>query len=315
MDTMASPPLTQEQINRFHEDGFLIVENLLDQELVDRLVERVEPLFAGEFETGVFPDEWHWNPYLGTPNASAQMTGAWKSDRTLASVILSAKIGQISAALGGWTGTRLMGDSLWMKPCGATETTLHQDSMYSFYHTPQEIVVCWIALSHAVPGASTIEYVRGSHRWKLSSTVPEFHAPSKSYHWEMEQAAKRAGIDEPEVIQLAVKPGSCAFHHGHMWHGSGKNTMPGTVRRSLVLAHIPAESRFKPAGAYVPGGYIAGRYKRFGDDTMDESFFPIVWQQDGYRTPFLADYCQDPLADSAAAQPALAGHYGATRLN
>jgi ectoine hydroxylase-related dioxygenase (phytanoyl-CoA dioxygenase family) len=263
--------LTEEQVASFHRDGFLIVENLLDQVWVDRLVERVEPLFAGEFETGVYPDEWHWNPYLGLPGAAGQMTSVWKSDRTLAAVILSSRIGQICAELEGWTGSRLLGDSLWLKPYGAKETTLHQDSMYSFYHTPQEIVVRWIALSHAIRGASTIEYVRGSHQWVLSETVPEFHTPSKSYRWEMEQAAQRAGIMEPEVLQLELKPGSYAFHHGNMWHGSGKNLMPEAVRRSLVIAHIPSESKFKPVDAYVPGGYIAGRYKRYGDDTMDES--------------------------------------------
>lgn len=295
-----SSPITSEQVAQFHEDGFLIIEDLIDQDLVNRLAERIDPLFAGEFETGIYPDEWHWNPYLGLPGASGQMTSVWKSDRTIASVVLSAKIGQIAAALEGWSGSRLLGDSLWQKPFGATETTLHQDSMYSFYHTPQEIVICWIALSHAVPGGSTIEYVKGSHRWALADTVPEFHAPSKSYRWEMEQAAKRAGIDQPEVLQLELRPGSCAFHHGHMWHGSGKNLMPDMVRRSLVLAHIPAESQFKPTGAYVPGGYIAGRYKRFGDDTMDESFFPIVWREDGYRTPFLQDYCADPLVNVPA---------------
>ena len=264
---------------------------------------RVEPLFAGEFETGDYPDEWYWNPFLGLPGASGQMSNVWKSDRTLASVVLAAKMGEISAALSGWSGSRLLSDSLWMKPFGATETTLHQDSMYSFYHTPQQLVTCWIALSHAVRGASPIEYVRGSHRWMRSGAVPEFHAPKQSYRWEMEQAAKRAGIDQPEVMELELKPGSCAFHHGHMWHGSGKNVMPGVVRRSLVIVHIPAESRFQPADAYVPGGYIPGRYKRFGDDTMDESFFPIVYQADGYRSPFLADYCKDALTDPLALVP------------
>lgn len=287
--------LTTEQVQSFHEDGFLIVKNLLSEEIVNRLVERIEPLFAGEFETGVYPDEWHWNPYLGLPGASGQMTSVWKSDRVMASVILSAKIGEIAANLGNWNGTRILGDSLWTKPFGATETTLHQDSMYSFYYTPnQQEVVCWIALSHAMPGGSTIEYVRGSHRWALSDTVPEFHGPKKSYRWEMEQAAKRLGIDEPDVLQLELNPGDCAFHHGNMWHGSGKNLMPDFVRQSLVIAYIPSEAKFMPAGAYVPGGYIAGRYKRYGDDTMDESFFPIVWQQDGGRSRFLADYCEDP---------------------
>lgn len=120
--------LTPEQIAQFHEDGFLIVENLLNADLVNRLVERVAPLFASQFETGVYPDEWYWNPKLGLPGASGQMSNVWKSDRFLASVTLSAQIGEISAALGNWNGTRILSDSLWMKPYGASETPLHQDS-------------------------------------------------------------------------------------------------------------------------------------------------------------------------------------------
>ncbi|MEX2480996.1 MAG: hypothetical protein WD928_09060 [Gammaproteobacteria bacterium] len=39
-------------------------------------------------------------------------------------------------------------------------------------------------------------------------------------------------------------------------------------------------------------GYIYSRYKRFGDDTMDESFFPILWREDGYRSPFIDPYVE-----------------------
>jgi phytanoyl-CoA hydroxylase len=283
--------ITSEQIEQFHRDGFLIVPNLMPPERMQRLADRVESLFAGNFETGVYPDEWYWNPRLGLPGASGQMSNVWKSDRAFASVVFSAELGEISATLGGWSGTRVLTDSLWMKPYGASETTHHQDSMYCHYHTPQELVICWLALSPAMPGASTIEYVPGSHRWSLSQTVAEFHATSTGYRGEMEQAAKRAGIENPTVLQLTLNPGDCAFHHGHMWHGSGKNLKPDFLRRSLVVSHIPSTARFKPAGAYVSGGYLPGRYKRFGDDTMEESFFPIVWQQDGYRTPFLQEYC------------------------
>ncbi|MEM9265248.1 MAG: phytanoyl-CoA dioxygenase family protein [Cyanobacteria bacterium P01_F01_bin.13] len=289
MQTTIEAPLSAEQIEQFHCDGFLVVENLLDSDWVDRLVERFDPLFAGEFETGVYPDEWHWNPYLGKPGAAGQMTGVWKCDRAVAAAMMSAKIGRMAATLEGWSGARLLADGIWQKPGGAKETTLHQDSMYINYHTPPGVVTCWIALSHAIAGASTIEYARGSHHWPLSEAVPEFHNQHKSYRSEMEQAAKLAGVDTPEVVQLSISPGSGVFHHGNTWHGSGKNTLD-VVRRSMVLAYIPAAAQFKPFGAYVPGGYIAGKYRRHHDDTMDESFFPIVWHHDGYRTSFLENY-------------------------
>ncbi|WP_323366792.1 phytanoyl-CoA dioxygenase family protein [Leptothoe sp. PORK10 BA2] len=278
--------MTTGQIEQFHRDGFLVVEDLLPPDLVERLVARFDPLFAGDFETGIYPDEWHWNPYLGKPGAAGQMTGVWKCDRTLFSAMMSPAIGHMAATLEGWHGARLLADGIWQKPGGAKETTLHQDSMYINYHTPPSVVTCWIALSHAVAGASTIEYARGSHQWELSTAVPEFHNQNKSYRSEMEQAAQAVGVDQPDVVQLNIPPGGGVFHHGNTWHGSGKNTMD-VVRRSMVLAYVPANAEFQPCGSYVPGGYIAGKYRRQGDNTMDESFFPIVWREDGYRTPFL----------------------------
>ena len=49
--------LTDEQVFQFNQNGFLIIENLIDEEMVDLLRARFELLFAGEFETGIYPDE------------------------------------------------------------------------------------------------------------------------------------------------------------------------------------------------------------------------------------------------------------------
>ena len=48
--------LSQNQINQFQEDGFLVVEYLLGLETVGVLRQRFEYLFRGEFETGASPD-------------------------------------------------------------------------------------------------------------------------------------------------------------------------------------------------------------------------------------------------------------------
>ncbi|MBE9079822.1 hypothetical protein IQ241_21420 [Romeria aff. gracilis LEGE 07310] len=51
---------------------------------------------------------------------------------------------------------------------------------------------------------------------------------------------------------------------------------------------LAGESPRLQGGEHVNSEQIA-QYKRYGDAAMDESFFPIVWQADGYRTPFLKD--------------------------
>ena len=46
-----------------------------------------------------------------------------------------------------------------------------------------------------------------------------------------------------------------------------------------------ADARFHPEHADP----VYSRYRRVGDTTLDESFFPIVWTRDGYRTEWLVD--------------------------
>ena len=47
--------LTQAQIEKFHEDGFIVIEYFLTAEEVRLARSRFEPLFRGEFATGLAP--------------------------------------------------------------------------------------------------------------------------------------------------------------------------------------------------------------------------------------------------------------------
>lgn len=49
--------LGEDDIARFRRDGFLIVERFLSEERVTALRESFPKLFAGKFDTGVYPDE------------------------------------------------------------------------------------------------------------------------------------------------------------------------------------------------------------------------------------------------------------------
>jgi phytanoyl-CoA hydroxylase len=289
--------LTEVQLRRFNEDGFLILENFLPLEFTQRLIERMEPLFAGQFETGIYPDEWYWRPGLSLPDITREMCNAWKCDLTIASLVLSAEIGRLSATLAGWAGARIGQDSLWLKPPGAKAIAMHQDGAYINYLDPPAMMTCWMALNDASAADGTLVYAKGSHRWNLINVAGEFHAPIKDYRWAMLQAAAQAGVPEPELVVVEVPAGGCAFHHGRTWHGLGQTTRTEGRFHSIGLHTIPAHAQFH---ATNPAGYIYGRYKRVGDRTMDESFFPVLWREDGYRTPFLADYCEDGLLSRSA---------------
>ncbi|MBF2000070.1 MAG: phytanoyl-CoA dioxygenase family protein [Synechococcales cyanobacterium M58_A2018_015] len=286
-----STPITDAQIQQFQADGFLVIERFLDADWVARLVSKIEPLFAGHFETGMYPDEWYWRPGLSLPDVTREMCNVWKCDRTVASVVLSAEIGRISALLAGWPGARIGQDSLWFKPAGGKAVALHQDATYISYIDPPEMITCWIALDDTHRDTGTIEYVRGSHRWELVTEIGDFHAPEHDYRATMMRAAAKAGLANPDIVPVEIPAGGCVFHHGWMWHGSGPNQRTDRVRRSLGIHTLSSAAQFRD----TQPGYIYGRYKRIGDSTMDESFFPILWTRDGYRSPHLKDYCGDAL--------------------
>ncbi|MFO7478497.1 MAG: phytanoyl-CoA dioxygenase family protein [Methyloceanibacter sp.] len=279
--------LGDEDIARFREDGFLIKQRFIGADEVKRLRARFEPMFRGVFDTGLYPDEWNWMEGRDQPDRTRQICNGWKSDRTVAARILSAEIGRACARLAGWPGARLGQDNVLWKPPGAKSLGFHQDDAYCQWVVPSGYITFWIGLDDTAADGGTLEYARGSHKWGVRPPRHAFHAPD-DYRAAMREAAEAAGVAAPEIVPVEVPAGGCAIHHGSTWHGSGPNRLE-VPRRSLVAHCISSEAGFHPTEI----SYIYNRYKRAGDDRMDESFFPILWREDGYRTPFLDTHRAD----------------------
>jgi hypothetical protein len=280
--------ITDGQAAAFRADGFVVVDQIIDPGRAADVAGRYPDLFAGKFETGLLPDEWNWKPGRDPEDRTRQICNAWKSDRLIASIVLDAGIGRACAQLGGWAGTRLSQDNVLWKPPGGKALGYHQDSSYELWADPPDWVSCWIALDDTTAAGGTVEYVRGSHRWPHWGMIEQFHAPD-DYRKDLGEAAREAGVDEPEIVKIVVPRGGGVFHDGWTWHGSGINH-GDRPRRSLVAHCMPARTRFHPTIT----GAIYGRYKRFGDLAMDESFFPVTWHESGRRSEFIDSYLSGP---------------------
>ena len=283
--------LTREQVERFREDGLLIVDRIIDPETADALARRYDRLFRGEFETGVAPDEVNWQDGRSPPELTRQICNGWKADRTVAQVVLREDIGRTCAALAGWPGARVMVDNVLWKPAGTRPLGFHQDNSYLDWFAPTELLSCWIALDDTSAEGGTMEVVRGSHRWGKFPMATEFHGPER-YREEMQAAAARIG-EEPEIVPIVVEKGGGSFHHGWTWHGSGFNRS-SNPRRSLVVHMCSSESRYVLDRLGHGTGRIYSRYRRLGDDTMDENYFPITWSAKGGRTRAIESYLGAP---------------------
>jgi ectoine hydroxylase-related dioxygenase (phytanoyl-CoA dioxygenase family) len=91
----------------------------------------------------------------------------------------------------------------------------------------------------------------------------------------------------PETVSIEVPVGGTAFHHSLTWHGSDANLDRLREQRAVTSVCCPAKSRFKPDHLNEELGAVFARHRQ-PDDAMDENQFPILWSDDGTRTPGLA---------------------------
>ena len=276
--------LAPEQVATFRRDGFLIVEEgLVSERALELLRGRYLPLFDGKYETGIRPDEVNWVPGRDPEDRTRQLCNGWKSDNMIAAQVLSERTGRLAAQLAGYSGVRILQDNVLWKPPGTKAIGFHQDSSYADYLVPPEMITCWVSLHETHADAGPIEFVRGSHDWPKSPPArSEFHAPDDWLAGPRVAAPEGTKLD---LVPVVVRPGGGSFHHGLTWHGSAPNTS-GTVARMALVSHlIPAETRFHETNVDI----TYSRYRRHGDLSLDESFFPIVWSESGYRTSWLAE--------------------------
>jgi phytanoyl-CoA hydroxylase len=180
-------------------------------------------------------------------------------------------------------------NAIWKPPSGKA-LLCHQDAAYLDHLDPPNMTTCWMALDDTAADTGTIFYVRGSHRWPHAPLGGSFHAPDDWLAHVREALPKNA---ELELVPIEVPAGGAAIHDGWTFHGSPANERADAERRSIISHLISTGTRWNPAHAHP----IYSRCRRPGETELDEAFFPVLWR-DGYRTPWLEDYCPGPAVDA-----------------
>jgi phytanoyl-CoA hydroxylase len=271
---MITALLNENLLLDFNQNGFLVLDKFIDLQYLDKLRERIEPLFKGEFETGLEPDEWNWKYGQDADDVTRQICNAWKSDNLIKQIVCNSIIGECASKLMGWDGARLLQDNVIWKPPGGKSLLFHQDASYDDWIVPQTMVTCWMPLDDTYIENGSLEFVSGSHKWGLSNPSDSFHAPD-DYKKELKKYVK----DNNKILDLVevnIPAGGVSFHHGLTWHGSGPNNSINH-RRALVAHCVPSDAKFHPTNCGGTGK-IYRKYKMNNSDDLNESFFPILWK-------------------------------------
>ncbi len=214
----------------------------------------------------------------------------WKADRVLAATTLARRNAELAARLAAVPGLRLAQDNAIWKPPSGKALLCHQDAAYPDHLDPPNMTTCWIALDDTSRDTGTIFYVRGSNHWPHAPAEGAFHAPDD---WLAHVERARPEGAELELVPIEVPAGGAAFHDGWTFHGSPPNERADAERRSIISHMISTATRWNPDHPHP----IYSRYRRPGERELDEAFFPVLWCEDGRRTPWIdGDFAAASLA-------------------
>ncbi|MGI2904427.1 phytanoyl-CoA dioxygenase family protein [Tolypothrix sp. VBCCA 56010] len=252
--------LTSEDVQKFRNDGVLLVPNILEPSIIAKILARIPSMLKGEYATGIKPAEIKIDP-TNTQQISGKL---WESEPEIKAVVLDPELGRACAILGDWEqyGSKAVHSSLWRKPPGAPETTIHQDAAYVDTFIPNKLITALIALENMTIEAGSTQYILGSHKWGLGRRVRSLRE-SEDYTAEAKTAAREAGVGNFEIFTTNVESGTIVFHDGLLWHGAGRNNSQ-QQRVALSCAIMPANIKT----VSVDDPYVFG----------EASEYPFTWQ-------------------------------------
>ena len=243
--------LSTEQTERFHDEGYLILDPCLEEGQVEALRERVRGIADGEVE---FPE----SSVEYEPGASGRrMEHLRKINKPSGHdsfFVGHARHPRILEAIVDLLGedVKLFGDQLFMKPPGGIEKTYHQDCPY-FPIRPMEMITAWVALDDVTEENGCMYVVAGSH--KLGAVD---HSEAWMVGDRKDMRIPDAAIDRERERAVTLRAGGCSFHHGLIQHRSGPNRTP-TFRRGLATHYMTARSHWTGEGDQPSYHLLSGR--------------------------------------------------------
>ena len=232
-----SVTLTDSDVRSYEENGYLVVDGILDNDFIDAFV---------EYEAQPKPDGWRedlrhhvtdemWQRVSNNPRATnivEQLTGG--KPRVVQTMYMEKPPA---------------GDA----DVGGAGVALHQDLHY-LPCDPPNLIACWIALTDTdaengglcvVPGSHKVEELYSTHKnenvadhdsWEIEYLMRDREGNTwteKMYSFEID------GLKDDDVVRLSVPRGSAVFFGGKTIHGSYGNRSKDRYRRAIATHYVP----------------------------------------------------------------------------
>ncbi len=261
-----------DEVAFYRENGFVVLENLLDAEEVARwrevidsaLSERESRLpLANENYDAFFQTE---DPYYD--RVFTQKINLWMTSEPARGLVLDERLGRIAADLAGVDGVRIWLDQALVKERYANPTAFHIDVPFWSFHSDDALTI-WIALTDATLENGCLCYIPGSHqtkRYDNAAIGKEIGSLFDVYpQWR-----------DVEPVHCPVRAGGAVVHNGLTAHGAGANMTPRR-RFAMTVAYMPDGCTYNGQQDILTKEQA--EQLRVGDRLEDERQNPLVFSR------------------------------------
>ena len=268
--------LTKHQIDFYQANGYLLIENFLNeaelsfwQEAVTEAIQQRggkkmpgSDAKVGE-DDGINKD----SDYYG--KVFDQMLNLWQTNDAVKKIMLDENIGKMVADLAGWDGTRIWHDQALIKRPWANPTSWHLDTPFWSFSDRRAMSI-WVALDDATVENGCLYFIPGS----FHSTSFENPGIGKNMDAVFDFYPQ---FIKSKSVAVPMKAGSCSFHNGLTIHGAGANMTNG-FRRAMTCAYMPEGATFNGIKNILSDEQV-GKLN-IGDLLNDNNQNPLIYSRD-----------------------------------
>ena len=279
--------IAQEQIDRYEQDGVVLLRGVIEEEWVERLRVGIDYLMANpsplyedyDIEKGRFFNDFYM----------------WRRIPEFREWVFDGPGPEITAALMRCDQVNMFYDQVLIKEPGTEKFThWHQDRTYMAVDG-HHFCSTWIPLD-SISLENAVEFVRSSHRWgtvyapfpegavthgRPDGTASEFRLPDGGTYegtaaeWIPDIEADRGAYD---IVAWATEPGDCLVFEASMVHQGRANVASDARRRIVTTRWVGDDATYavrKPAAEFP---HDPPKNVRHGTPMRDyPEDFPKVW--------------------------------------
>jgi ectoine hydroxylase-related dioxygenase (phytanoyl-CoA dioxygenase family) len=225
-------PLTQEQIDSFQQNGFLVLGKVLTDDELAELRGEYDRVFAEANQTGKYNNLMvefgaQEEKKRAAPRQMLQVMQMCERSLAYRRLLYDERILEVIETLMG-PNIMLFHDQALFKPANTGgPIPWHQDNAY-WKCRPANLVSCWMTLDDAAFENGAMQMIPGSH------LRPLIHPPAES----SVALVEHKEIDESKRVVVELPAGGMMFHHCQTLHHTEPNTTD-RQRRAFAIHYMP----------------------------------------------------------------------------